>query len=43
MNGNFISFEPVTFLGTLVNITLWAAIGYLIANYVRTQKNSKKK
>lgn len=42
MNGHFISLEPVTFLGTLVNITLWAAIGYLIVNYVRNGKSNKK-
>lgn len=35
---SFISIEPVTALGTLVNITLLAAIGFLVVDHVKKKK-----
>lgn len=39
---NFISIEPVTALGTLVNIALLTAIGFLIVNHLRKGKDKDK-
>lgn len=39
---SFISIEPVTALGTLVNVTLLAAIGFLVVNHLRKGKNKDK-